>query len=155
MSRSPAPAVVLVGETAESIRGHARRSYPEECCGALLGRDGEDGARVSAVVEIPNARREARGRHFLVSPRDYLAAERAAESRGLRLLGFYHSHPDHPARPSAVDLGHAWPNLHYLIVAVDGGEPGEVSAWTLREDRSAFDGERLDREPDREPDRDP
>jgi proteasome lid subunit RPN8/RPN11 len=146
--------ITLPGRTAAAIRDHARRSYPEECCGVLLGHSAEGGAHVAAVVEIANARREERQRHFLVSPRDYLAAERAAESRGLVLLGFYHSHPDHPARPSTVDLGHAWPNLRYLIVAVAGGEPGEMTAWTLREDRSAFDGERLDQDPDREPDRD-
>ena len=136
--------IALLGATATAIGAHARRSYPEECCGVLLGRDGDGVASVSAVVEIQNARGEERERRFLVRPQDYLAAERAAAGRGLLLLGFYHSHPDHPARPSAIDLGHAWPNLHYLIVAVARGEPGEMTAWTLREDRSAFVPERLD-----------
>ena len=136
--------IALPGKPAAAIRAHARRAYPEECCGVLLGRDAGSGANVEALVEIENARGEERERRFLVRPQDYLAAERAAAGRGLVLLGFYHSHPDHPARPSAFDLGHAWPNLHYLIVAVAGGEPGEMTSWVLREDRTAFAPERLD-----------
>jgi proteasome lid subunit RPN8/RPN11 len=73
-----------------------------------------------------------------VRPSDYRAAEAHARAARADLVGFYHSHPDHPARPSQYDLDHAWPNLSYIIVAVAGGEPGEVRSWRLREDRTGF-----------------
>ena len=62
-----------------------------------------------------------------------------ATETGLTLIGFYHSHPDHPAVPSSVDLEHAWPNLHYLILSVREGRAETARTWRLREDRSAFD----------------
>ena len=74
-----------------------------------------------------------------IGPSDYRQAEaRASERRGT-LAGFYHSHPDHPARPSQHDLEHAWPNLIYVIVSVNAGSAGDITAWRLRDDRSAFD----------------
>jgi proteasome lid subunit RPN8/RPN11 len=75
---------------------------------------------------------------FTVSPRDYLAAEERADARGLRLLGFWHSHPDHPARPSETDRAHAWPGLLTLVIAVNGGEPGELTAWEVPERDEPF-----------------
>jgi proteasome lid subunit RPN8/RPN11 len=79
-----------------------------------------------------------------VRPADYTTAEAHASSSGLALVGFYHSHPDHPARPSQHDLDHAWPNLIYVITAVLQGQPLVTTAWTLREDRSRFDEVPLD-----------
>ena len=64
------------------------------------------------------------------------------------MLGFYHSHPDHPARPSQYDLDHAWPVFAYVIVSVEGGMPGALTSWRLREDRSAFDEEPVAVTPD-------
>ena len=72
-------------------------------------------------------------------PADYRAAEARAREVGAELLGFYHSHPDHPARPSQYDLDHAWPNLAYIIVAVASGRPGETTLWRLCDDRTAFE----------------
>jgi proteasome lid subunit RPN8/RPN11 len=112
----------------------------------LLGTTAEGDALVAAVRPIDNVRQDERRRRFLIDPRDYLAAEREAGTRGLELLGFYHSHPDHPARPSDFDRIHAWPHLHYVIVAVDRGEPGEVTSWLLREDRTAMDQEPVARD---------
>ena len=66
-----------------------------------------------------------------MSPRDYIAVEESADARGLLLLGFWHSHPDHPARPSATDRDFAWPGLLTLVIAVDGGEPRELTAWDV------------------------
>ena len=76
-----------------------------------------------------------------------LAAERRASELGAELLGFYHSHPDHPARPSQYDLDHAWPFFSYIIVSVRAGRPEAMTSWRLREDRSAFDPETLDHMP--------
>ena len=124
---------------ADAIRSHGRETYPHECCGALLGRDGT----TVEALRLPNTTEEGPRRRFMVRPADYLAAERHAASRGLDLLGFYHSHPDHPARPSQYDLDHAWPVFHYVIVSVRDGESMEMTSWRLRDDRSAFDEEPL------------
>ena len=124
----------------EAIRDHGREAYPEECCGGLLGRRG-DPARVSRVERIDNVRDVERARRYEVSPQDYLRLERLAGEQGVELLGFYHSHPDHPAIPSAYDRDHAFPFFHYLVCAVASGSPGEVTAWVLSEDRGEFDPE--------------
>lgn len=127
----------------EAIRDHGRETYPEECCGALLGLARERIALVTQAERIPNASSEMRERRFSIEPREYLRLERQAEQLGLALLGFYHSHPDHPAAPSAYDREHALPFLHYLIVAVEKGRPGETTSWVLSEDRGAFEREEL------------
>ncbi len=119
------------------IRRHGRKSYPHECCGALIGRD----QLVTEAFALPNTTAEGARHRFLVRPADYRAAERRASELGAELLGFYHSHPDHPARPSRYDLDHAWPVFAYVIVSVEGGEPRAMTSWRLREDRSAFDEE--------------
>ena len=119
----------------DEIRRHGRESYPDECCGALVGR----GGLVTEALALPNAAPDSARRRFVVEPGEYRAAERRATERGAELLGFYHSHPDHPARPSRYDLDHAWPVFAYVIVAVEGGRPGALTSWRLREDRSAFD----------------
>lgn len=129
--------LVLPPAVANAIRRHGRESYPFECCGALIGRD----RTVGEAFPLPNATEEGPRRRFLVSPDDYRAAERRAVATGLELVGFYHSHPDHPARPSPYDLDHAWPVFTYVIVSVRHGEPAELTSWRLRDDRSAFDEE--------------
>jgi proteasome lid subunit RPN8/RPN11 len=129
--------VIALGEASVgTIREHGLQTYPEECCGALLGRFVEALPVVEQAWPIVNIRPDTRRRRFLVDPRDYLKVEREAARRGLEVLGFYHSHPDHPALPSEFDRQHAWPNLHYVIVEVDGGVPREMTSWLLSEDRS-------------------
>lgn len=117
------------------IRQHARETYPDECCGALIAANGE----IVEAYRLPNTTAAGARRRFLVGPDDYRLAEgRAREVRGT-LAGFYHSHPDHPARPSQHDLEQAWPNLVYVIVAVSEGTPGDLRSWRLLEDRSGFE----------------
>jgi proteasome lid subunit RPN8/RPN11 len=79
-----------------------------------------------------------RRRRFLIGPDDYRQAEARADATGRTLLGFYHSHPNHPAIPSAFDLDHAWPNLSYVIVSIRDGLADELRSWRLRADRAAF-----------------
>jgi len=122
-----------------AIRAHGSETYPNECCGALIGRDGT----VSATLALPNMTDEGPRTRFRVTPNDYRAAERRASELGAELLGFYHSHPDHPSRPSQYDLDHAWPFFLYVIVSVRDGVSGDMTVWRLREDRSAFDQEEL------------
>jgi proteasome lid subunit RPN8/RPN11 len=132
-------ALLLQPGVDERIREHGSETYPDECCGALIGRDGV----VAIAYPLPNATEEGPRRRFRVRPEDYRAAERRATEAGAELLGFYHSHPDHPARPSQYDLDHAWPFFSYIIVSVSAGVPREMTSWRLREDRSAFDQEDL------------
>jgi proteasome lid subunit RPN8/RPN11 len=96
---------------------------------------------VREAYALPNTTDEGPRRRFLVRPDDYRVAEQRAREAGLELLGFYHSHPDHPARPSQYDLDHAWPSFSYVIVSVMAGEDKLLTSWRLREDRSAFDEE--------------
>jgi proteasome lid subunit RPN8/RPN11 len=120
---------------AQVIRRHGEETFPHECCGALVGRDGH----VTAAVPLPNTTEEGPRRRFLVRPADYRMAEARASELGGELLGFYHSHPDHPAKPSQFDLDHAWPNFSYVIVSVMAGVSRLMTVWFLKEDRSSFD----------------
>ena len=125
----------LDGGVARAIRAHGAETYPHECCGALVGVD----RRVTHAVALPNTTEEGPRRRFLVRPSDYRTAEQRAAELGGELLGFYHSHPDHPARPSQYDLDHAWPNFAYVIVAVATGKAGDMTVWWLKDDRSTFE----------------
>jgi proteasome lid subunit RPN8/RPN11 len=131
--------LVLGPGVEDAIRRHGTETYPNECCGALVGRGGD----VQHAVQLPNTTEEGPRRRFLVRPADYMEAEGAARRLGGDLLGFYHSHPDAPARPSQYDLDHAWPTFWYVIVAVEQGTPAAMTVWQLRDDRSQFDEYRL------------
>jgi proteasome lid subunit RPN8/RPN11 len=127
------------------MHGHAADAYPHECCGALLGGLEEEGRRVRRLLRLDNQREgEAARRRFLVTGEEYRRTEKRARELALDLLGFYHSHPDHPARPSEYDREHALPWFSYVIVSVTAGRAGETTSWTLAEDRSRFDAEVLE-----------
>ena len=132
----PAERRITIGaDIDQAIRLHGQETYPHECCGALVGKDDA----VTAVVALPNTTEEGPRRRFLVRPSDYRQAERRATEMGGELLGFYHSHPDHPARPSQYDLDHAWPTFAYIIVAVANGAATDMTVWYLKDDRSSFE----------------
>ena len=122
----------------QQIEGHAEKTYPEECCGVMLGRETGDEREIQETIEIDNSQDANRRRRFLVSPEQYRKAERQAAERNLELLGFYHSHPDHPAAPSAFDTEHALPWFTYVIVSVAKGKADSATAWVLEEDRARF-----------------
>jgi proteasome lid subunit RPN8/RPN11 len=126
-----------------AIREHGRETYPEECCGALLGTAENGAARVTRVERIANARREERRRRYAIEPLEYARVERSADAEGLAVLGFYHSHPDHPAAPSSYDREHGFPFFHYVVLAVAAGSPGEIASFVLSEDRGAFEREEI------------
>ncbi|HJU41560.1 MAG TPA: M67 family metallopeptidase [Vicinamibacterales bacterium] len=132
-------ALVLQPAPDAAIRAHGRKAFPHECCGALLGRNGV----VHEAFALPNTTEEGPRRRFLVRADDYRAAEKRARDTGLELLGFYHSHPDHPARPSQYDLDHAWPSFSYVIVSVMAGQDKVLTSWRLKEDRSEFQEEEI------------
>ena len=127
--------ITLSDAVMTAVRKHGAETYPNECCGALIGRDGT----VLESFALPNMTEEGPRRRFLVRPQDYRAAEARAAETGRELLGFYHSHPDHPAQPSRYDLDHAWPSFSYVIVSVRDRQARELRSWRLRDDRSQFD----------------
>jgi len=127
VSERETPAVRLVQAAHDAIRREAARAYPHEGCGALLGRAGQ----INETLALANQEQGSPRTRFTVSPADYLATETAADARGLSLLGFWHSHPDHPARPSETDRAYAWPGLLTLVIAVERGAPGELTAWDV------------------------
>jgi proteasome lid subunit RPN8/RPN11 len=112
----------------EDIARAASKAYPFEGCGALLGESGH----VRVTLPLPNTEKGTPRVRFEVSPKDYLRVEREADARGLRLLGFWHSHPDHPARPSPTDRSHAWEGLLTVIVSVQKGQARDIGAWEIR-----------------------
>jgi proteasome lid subunit RPN8/RPN11 len=121
---------------AEAIRRHGVETYPDECCGALIGGDGP--VKIHHVSPLPNTTEEGARRRFLVRPSDYKQAEADATRLKGGLLGFSHSHPDAPARPSQYDLDHAWPFFWYVIVSIQQGQPEKMTVWRLADDRSQF-----------------
>jgi proteasome lid subunit RPN8/RPN11 len=130
--------LVLSEEIARGIREHGAKGYPHEACGAILGLDGDSNREARALLPLINRRDDSPRNRFEVDAGDFRTAERAAAQRGLELIGWYHSHPDHPARPSEYDREHAWPWYSYVIVSVAAGQPREMTSWRLADDRSHF-----------------
>ena len=128
------------------IREHGQRDYPYECCGLLIGRFEADGRKV--VLEtyaISNAREESAKRNrFLITPEELIRGEKHSASKGLDVVGFYHSHPDCPAVPSQYDLEHAWPTYSYIIVSTNSEQATDLFSWEQEPDRSKFNEERIE-----------
>ena len=123
------------------IHAHGEAAYPEEGAGFLLGSDGE-GRQVRAIFPLANARESAaRNNRYLFTPADYMKGEQEAERLGLTLIGVFHSHPDHPNRPSEFDREWAQPYFSYVITSVRSGKALESRSWRLVEDRSQFEEE--------------
>ena len=126
--------IFLSDDVRAQIAAHGAETYPHECCGALLGRDGEAAREVTALFALVNRREDSPRNRFAVTAEDVRAAERAAQGKGLEVLGWYHSHPDHPAQPSEYDREHAWPWYSYVIASVMSGTPQEMTSWRLTDD---------------------
>ena len=125
------------------IRVHGEQAYPEEGAGFLLGADGSERA-VKTILSLANSREDAaRHNRYLITPEDYLKAELEADRLGLSLIGVFHSHPDHPNRPSEFDRDWAQPFFSYIITSVDLGKAIESRSWRLLEDRSQFVEEKI------------
>jgi proteasome lid subunit RPN8/RPN11 len=137
----------ISAELMRAIRAHAEHDYPNECCGALLGRAGSGPAPgatkwILALEPVANRREaDAAATRFLIAADDYRAIERKAREMSFDVVGFYHSHPDRPARPSEYDREHAVPSYSYVIVSVRDGRADEFTSWTLDDDRGAFSSE--------------
>ncbi len=135
ISFQPIPAALMLD--------HARRIFPDECCGFLFGTETAEGNRlIQEIAEVSNSKAGDKRRQFEISAKDYLLAERYAVEKDLLLLGIYHSHPNHPAIPSEHDRVAAQPYFSYLIVSVMHGETDHIRSWRLGED-ARFEEEEL------------
>ncbi len=129
----------LAAGVLDRIGAHAESGYPEEVCGGLLGDAREDDVRVIDAVPLRNVRDDERERRYLIDPVEVLGLERRAESAGVQVVGFYHSHPDASPVPSEFDRENAWPWYIYLIVSVESERAGAARAWRLAESRERFE----------------
>ena len=133
----------LPGALADEIRRHGEAAYPAECCGALIGREEGDAKVVVRLAPAVNRRTDDPHR-YLIAPEDLRRLEAELRGSGEAIVGYYHSHPDHPARPSAFDTEHAWPWYSYLIVRIAGGQGADMASWVLDDARPAMHFEPLD-----------
>jgi proteasome lid subunit RPN8/RPN11 len=138
------PVLKIREDLARRIQSHGVETYPHECCGALLGRDAENSREVLDLLPLENRRNDSPRNRFEVTPEDVRLAESTARAKQLDLIGWYHSHPDAPARPSEFDREHAWPWYSYIIVSIQARAPGDTKSWRLRDDRSAYDPEAIE-----------
>lgn len=138
--------VILSHRQENKIREHGVRAYNEEACGLLVGSEdrsqGDDPERIVVQVvhvrRMENTKNDERQRRYLIDPLVMMKLEEKLETSPWDLVGIYHSHPDHPARPSQFDQDHALPGLSYLILGVTEGTPTELTSWRLSDDRKTF-----------------
>ena len=140
--------IFLTRDLLAGIHVHGEAAYPEEGAGLLLGHAQGERRVVLALWSIPNAREDtARHNRYLITPQDLLHGEQAAERQGLEVIGIFHSHPDHPNRPSEFDRDWALPWYSYIITSIEHGKAVESRSWRLSEDHAQFDAEEIQLEP--------
>jgi len=141
--------LVLTSDQVRQIEREGSSAYPNECCGAMIGRDERSGDSVRRIVErlepLSNSFDSGEQYHrFSLNPLDLAKVEKKAGEEGKAVLGFYHSHPDHPARPSEYDRQHAWPFYSYVIVAIAKAQPVDLTSWQLDEQTETFNREEIE-----------
>jgi proteasome lid subunit RPN8/RPN11 len=125
--------LVIRREEYEGLRQHGEETYPYECCGILLGQVGEDAVRtVTSVARAGNTRTDSAHNRYNIDPRDLIRIQREGRERGEDIIGFYHSHPDHPAQWSQTDLAEAhWFGCSYVITSVEKGKAILTNSFEL------------------------
>lgn len=131
----------------ETIRRHGERTYPHECCGVLLGTSREDGNTVEDAVEAGNTRTDSAHNRYSIAPQELIQIQRQGRERGLDIVGFYHSHPDHPAQWSKTDFEEAhWIGCSYVITSVEQGTAQITNSFLLSgtsEEDKRFEDQRV------------
>lgn len=136
--------IILTEQHIKQIEAHGEKTYPYECGGMLIGRFENGEKSVVELLPMENAMSEAEQHNrVLILPKDVLRAERVAREKRLDVVGYYHSHPDHPAIPSQFDLDHALPVWTYIIVSVEKGKAIDLRSWEMENDRSKFNEEEI------------
>jgi len=130
-------------EVIEHIKQHAEETYPFECCGMLVSSNSEKADEVDKAFRTRNMVTTRQDR-YEIDPEDYLKIEKMCRDNGWEIVGFYHSHPDHPAAPSEFDRQRAWPQFLYLIVKVENGKMVDANGFIMTEENSVFHPEALE-----------
>jgi proteasome lid subunit RPN8/RPN11 len=125
------------------IHDHGEASYPNECCGLIVGTMSGDTRTAHTVRRCKNLNTERARDRYLLDPLDMLRTQQEFESGPLDIIGIYHSHPDHPSRASQTDTERAWPGYSYLIISVQNGTVATNNSWVLNETERKFDEEKL------------
>ena len=117
----------------QALRQHGEETYPHECCGVLLGRFADDGSKaVSRIARCGNTREDSPHNRYHIDPKELVRIQREGRERGEDIVGFYHSHPDHPARWSVTDLAEAhWFGCSYVITSVENGVAAITNSFEL------------------------
>jgi proteasome lid subunit RPN8/RPN11 len=132
----------------EQVRRHGEETYPHECCGVLLGLSKNGANEVQAVVRAGNTRTDSAHNRYNIAPQELIRIQRQARERGLDIVGFYHSHPDHPARWSPTDFAEAhWLGCSYVITAIEQGTAKKTNSFLLNgtgEEDKSFEDEPIE-----------
>ncbi len=127
----------------EKIKEHVKEAYPHECCGLLAGKGFGEEKDVFETHRLRNLNSERANDRYEVDPKEYMEVDRDTASRKLSIIGIYHSHPDHPSKPSEFDAGRAWEGYSYLIIAVAKGEEFELKSWVFNDSTKTFTEEEI------------
>ena len=133
------PPLYIPAKLARQIEREGAAAYPNECCGILIGVETDGRRTVERLQAVDNSFEAGEQYHrFSITPKTLMQADKAAGDEGKLVLGFYHSHPDHPARPSEYDREHAWPFYSYVIVSIAKGQPVDMTSWLLDDNTNVF-----------------
>ena len=131
----------------DELRAHGEETYPHECCGIMLGKTSEDGLHVAALIRAGNTRTDSAHNRYHIAPQELIKAQREGRKTGHDIVGFYHSHPDHPAQWSPTDFAEAhWFGCSYVITAVEKGKAQITNSFLLTgagEDDKAFSNQHI------------
>ncbi|TAN59997.1 M67 family peptidase [bacterium] len=127
----------------DQIIEHAKDEYPHECCGVLVGNNMGGVRKVFEAHRVANTNKERAHDRYVIEPLEINIIDKCARATGLEVIGFYHSHPDHPDRPSEFDREMGQPGYSYFIVAVKGGKEVSVKSWIFTEDNEPFKEEAI------------
>ena len=132
----------------EAMRRHGEETYPHECCGVLLGKSDPEGNIVREIVRAGNTRTDSAHNRYNIAPQELVKIQRQARGLGLDIVGFYHSHPDHPAQWSPTDFAEAhWLGCSYIITSVEKGKAVLTNSFLLTgtaEDNKKFEDESIE-----------
>ena len=135
--------IVISSNNLEKIHKHAREAYPFECCGILVGLLA-DKKEVKEVRGVENINKERGHDRYEIAPHELYRIDKDSSKNGLKVIGFYHSHPDHPPEPSAFDSERAWQSYSYIIISISKGEDLITKSWALDEEDKSFKEEPLE-----------
>ena len=135
--------ITLSDSQLEAIRAHGIETFPHECCGVILGEVVGDKKVTTQLRKLSNVHEDGHERRYLVSPDEMFQLLREERKTGVKVLGFYHSHPNHPAIPSGYDRDWASPWYTYVIVSILDSKPDNLTAWVLDDDGAEFEADEI------------